>query len=48
MTVRWTVRATEPTAVFSPQRKCKTAGIKSSRNQKNSAHHLLTRDKEVI
>ena len=26
MTVRWTVRATEPTAVFSPQRKYKTVG----------------------
>ena len=29
MTVRWTVRATEPTAVFSPQRKYKTVGSKS-------------------
>ena len=26
MTVRWTVRATEPTAVFSPQLKYKTVG----------------------
>ena len=26
MTVQWTVRATEPTAVFSPQRKYKTVG----------------------
>ena len=29
MTVRWTVRATEPTAVFSPQRKYKTVGSRS-------------------
>ena len=30
MTVRWTVRATEPTAVFSPQRKYKTVGSSPS------------------
>ena len=26
MTVRWTVRAAEPTAAFTPQRKCKNVG----------------------
>ena len=30
MTVQCTVRATEPTAVFSPQRKYKTVGSKSA------------------
>ena len=35
MTVRWTVRAAEPTAAFSPQRKGKTVRFKSHpRNQK--------------
>ena len=36
MTVRWTVRAAEPTAAFSPQRKCKTVWFKSpSATKKN-------------
>ena len=35
MTVRWTVRAAEPTVAFSPQRKGKTVRFKSHpRNQK--------------
>ena len=33
MTVRWTVRATEPTAVFFPQRKYKTVGSSYNFNQ---------------
>ena len=36
MTVLWTVRATEPTAVFSPQRKYKTVGSSPSPATKNS------------
>ena len=37
MTVLWTVRAAEPTAAFSPQRKCKTVQFKSSpRNHEKS------------
>ena len=36
MTVRWTVRAAEPTVAFSPQRKGKTVRFKSHpRNQKD-------------
>ncbi len=35
MTVRWTVRAAEPTAVFSPQRKYKTVGSSPSPATKN-------------
>ncbi len=35
MTVRWTVRAAEPTVAFSPQRKGKTVRFKSHpRNQR--------------
>ena len=41
MTVRWTVRATEPTAVFSPQRKYKTVG--SSYNFNLPFHFPLKR-----
>ncbi len=38
MTVRGTVRAAEPTAAFSPQRKYKTVRFKSHpRNQKEKA-----------
>jgi len=36
MTVRWTVRATEPTAVFSPQRKYKTVGSSPASATKTS------------
>ena len=39
MTVLWTVRATEPTAVFSPQRKYKTVGS-SPASATNNAHDL--------
>ena len=39
MTVQWTDRAAEPTAAFSPQRKCKTVRFKSHlRNQKKHRH----------
>ena len=38
MTVRWTVRAAEPTAVFSPQRKYKTVGSSPSPATKNPVH----------
>ena len=38
MTVRWTVRATEPTAVFSPQRKYKTVGSSPASATKNPVH----------
>ena len=39
MTVLWTVRATEPTAVFSPQRKYKTVGSSpsSATNEKQTS-----------
>ena len=47
MTVLRTVRAAEPTAAFSPQRKCKTVWFKSSprnQNQKKQMRvHLLFR-----
>ncbi len=39
MTVRWTVRAAEPTVAFSPQRKGKTVWFKSHpRNQRKERH----------
>ncbi len=36
MTVRGTVRAAEPTAAFSPQRKCKTVGSNPTSATKES------------
>ena len=39
MTVRWTVRATEPTAVFSPQRKYKTVGSSHTEATKKCSRH---------
>ncbi len=36
MTVRGTVRAAEPTAAFSPQRKCKTVGSNPTSATKKS------------
>ncbi len=42
MTVRWTVRAAEPTVAFSPQRKGKTVWFKS-----HPRNHQDTRKKSV-
>ena len=42
MTARWAVRAAEPTAAFSPQRKCKTVGSSPSPATKQIPKNGLT------
>ena len=41
MTVLRTVRAAEPTAAFSPQRKCKTVWFKSGPRNQNFVPKIL-------